>query len=32
MKAYIDQFYKELGIIPDTDKINYYLLMMELYL
>lgn len=31
-EKYIDQFYKELGIIPDRDKINYYLLMMELYL
>lgn len=31
-KEAIDKFYKELGIIPDTNKINYYLLMMELYL
>lgn len=28
----IDKFYKELGIEPDTYKINYYLLMMQLYL
>ena len=31
-EEYIEQFYKELGIIPDREKINYYLLMMELYL
>lgn len=31
-KEYIEQFYKELGIVPDRDKIDYYLLMMELYL
>ncbi len=29
---YIQQFYNELGIVPDREKINYYLLMMELYL
>lgn len=28
----INEFYNELNIIPDYDKINYYLLMMELYL
>ena len=28
----ISEFYKELDVIPDFDKINYYLLMMELYL
>lgn len=29
---YIQQFYNELGIVPDRKKIDYYLLMMELYL
>ena len=29
---YIQQFYNELGIVSDREKINYYLLMMELYL
>ncbi len=29
---YITPFYHELGITPDRDKIDYYLLMMELYL
>lgn len=28
----INEFYNELNIIPDYNKINYYLLMMELYL
>lgn len=31
-EKYISKFYKELNIIPDRDKIDYYLLMMELYL
>lgn len=31
-EEYISEFYKILGIIPDRAKINYYLLMMELYL
>lgn len=31
-EGYISEFYKTLGIIPDRAKINYYLLMMELYL
>ena len=31
-EKYIDLFYKELKIIPDRQKIDYYLLMMELYL
>lgn len=31
-EEYISEFYKTLGIIPDRTKINYYLLMMELYL
>lgn len=29
---YVDLFYKKLNIIPDEFKINYYLLLMELYL
>jgi len=29
---YISKFYEELNIIPDRKKIDYYLLMMELYL
>lgn len=28
----VDKFYKELGIEPDNYKINYYLLMLQLYL
>lgn len=28
----VDKFYQQLEITPDNDKINYYLLMMELYL
>lgn len=31
-ESYISNFYEELGIVPDRDKIDYYLLMMELYL
>lgn len=31
-EEYIDKFYQELNIIPDRKKIDYYLLMMELYL
>lgn len=31
-EEYINIFYKSLNIIPDRDKIDYYLLMMELYL
>ncbi len=31
-EQYIPRFYEELNIIPDRDKIDYYLLMMELYL
>lgn len=31
-KKFISEFYKELNIIPDREKIDYYLLMMELYL
>ena len=31
-EKYIDEFYKELNIIPEREKIDYYLLMMELYL
>lgn len=31
-EEYISEFYKELNIIPDREKIDYYLLMMELYL
>lgn len=31
-EEYISKFYKELNIIPEQDKIDYYLLMMELYL
>lgn len=29
---YVGRFYEELGIIPDRKKIDYYILMMELYL
>ena len=29
---YVDMFYKKLNIIPDRTKIDYYLLMMNLYL
>ena len=31
-EQYISKFYDELNIIPERDKIDYYLLMMELYL
>lgn len=31
-EEYVLKFYDELNIIPDRKKINYYLLMMELYL
>ncbi len=31
-EEYINKFYEELNIIPDRDKIDYYLLMMELYI
>ncbi len=31
-EEYISKFYEKLNIIPDREKINYYLLMMELYL
>lgn len=31
-EEYISEFYKELNIVPDREKIDYYLLMMELYL
>lgn len=31
-EEYISKFYLELGIEPNRDKINYYLLLMELYL
>ena len=31
-EEYISKFYDELGIIPDRNKLDYYLLMMELYL
>ena len=31
-EEYISEFYKELNITPDREKIDYYLLMMELYL
>ena len=31
-EEYIQQFYNELNIAPDREKIDYYLLMMELYL
>ena len=31
-EEYVSQFYDKLNIIPDRDKIDYYLLMMELYL
>ena len=30
-EEYIEKFYKELGVVPDRDKIDYYLVMMELY-
>lgn len=31
-EKYISEFYKKLNIVPDRNKIDYYLLMMELYL
>lgn len=31
-EEYINKFYETLGIIPDRKKLDYYLLMMELYL
>ena len=31
-EEYVSKFYKKLNIIPDRDKLDYYLLMMELYL
>jgi aminoglycoside phosphotransferase len=31
-EEYISKFYEELNIIPDREKVDYYLLMMELYL
>jgi len=31
-EEYISKFYEELNIIPNREKIDYYLLMMELYL
>lgn len=31
-KEYVEKFYEELGITPDYHKIEYYLLMMQLYL
>ncbi len=31
-EEYVKEFYKELNIEPDYNKINYYLLMMQLYL
>ncbi len=31
-EEYIAKFYEELKIVPERDKIDYYLLMMELYL
>ncbi len=31
-KQYVSKFYKKLNIIPERDKIDYYLLMLELYL
>ena len=31
-EQYISKFYEELNIIPERDKIDYYLLMIELYL
>ncbi len=31
-EEYISKFYEELNIVPDRTKIDYYLLMMELYL
>lgn len=31
-EKYISKFYEELNIIPDRKKLDYYLLMMELYL
>ena len=30
-EEYISEFYNQLGIIPDRNKIDYYLLMMEVY-
>ena len=30
-EKYIERFYKKINVIPDRKKINYYLLMMELY-
>lgn len=31
-EEYISKFYEELNIVPEREKIDYYLLMMELYL
>lgn len=31
-EKYVSKFYKELNIVPDRKKIDYYLLMMELYI
>ncbi len=31
-EQYVSKFYEKLNIIPERDKIDYYLLMMELYL
>lgn len=31
-EEYVSKFYEKLDVIPDRDKIDYYLLMMELYL
>lgn len=31
-QEYVERFYEELNIVPDRNKINYYLYMMELYL
>ena len=31
-EKYVSKFYKKLNIVPDRNKIDYYLLMMELYL
>ena len=31
-EEYVSKFYEELNIVPDREKIEYYLLMMELYL
>lgn len=30
-QEYVEKFYKELNIVPDRNKIDYYLYMMELY-